>query len=293
MFDFESYHKAGSIEDAIQLLTDNPNCRLLAGGTDILVRLRDGQRKYANLVDIHGLDSLGQITREPDGSITIGSGASFTQVAESKIITDHIPVLAMGAASVGGPQVRNIATIGGNICNGAPSADSAAPLLVLNASVELKGPGGTRCLPLSKFYLGPGRVDLDQGEIMTCLRVAQEDYQGFKGHYIKYAMRNAMDIATIGCAASLKLSQGKISHFRMAYTVAGPTPLRCPKTEKKLEGMPVNEHLIARLTKNILDDLNPRESWRAGKAFREHIILVLAEKIVRKLTGLIGMEGDK
>jgi xanthine dehydrogenase FAD-binding subunit len=290
MFDFESYQKADSIEDAIQLLTENPESHLIAGGTDILVRLREGQKQYANLVDIHGLASMGQIGREKDGTITIGSGASFSQVAESKVVLDHIPVLAKGAASVGGPQVRNIATIGGNICNGAPSADSAAPLLVLNAKVDLQGPEGKRCLPLAKFYLGPGRVDLKKGEIMTGLRVAPEDYQGFEGHYIKYAMRNAMDIATIGCAASLKLSKGKISNFRLAYTVAGPTPLRCPKTEKKLAGMTVNEDMFATLKQDILGELSPRDSWRAGKAFREHIILALAEKIVRELTGL---KGDK
>lgn len=288
MFDFESYHKAQSLEDAVHRLNENPDCRVIAGGTDILVRLREGHKSYANLVDIHHLDCLRQITREKNGTITIGSGATFRQVAESAIILKHIPVLSKGAESVGGPQVRNAATIGGNVCNGAPSADSAAPLLVLNASVTLQGPQGVRHLPLTKFYTGPGQVDLKPAEILTAFQISPADYDGFTAHYTKYAMRNAMDIATIGCAASCKLKDQKIADLRIAYTVAGPTPLRCPKTEKKLKGRLVNERTIQQLKQIILDDLNPRNSWRASKAFRDHIIITLAEQIVRKIFGLKG-----
>ncbi len=288
MFDFKTYHKAESIEDAVGLLTENPDCRVISGGTDILIRIREGKSGYDKLVDIHHLDDLKKITQDPDGLITIGAGVTFSQLIDSELITDHTPILAQSAASVGGPQVRNAATIGGNICNGAPSADTAAPLLVLNARVRLQGPDGIRCLPLSGFYTGPGRVDLKPAEIMTGLTIAPDDYDDFSAHYIKYAMRNAMDIATIGCAASLQLADRKLSRVRLAYTVAGPTPLRCTKTEKQLQGMTVNEKMIEQLKRHVLDDLKPRDSWRAGKAFREHIIVTLAEKIFRNITGLSG-----
>ncbi len=288
MFDFESYHKAQSVEEAVNLLSQDPGRRLLAGGTDILVRLREGHKDYRNLVDIHHLDELQQIIKDSDGFITIGAGASFRQVNESPVVLQNIPVLAEGAASVGGPQVRNAATIGGNVCNGAPCADSAAPLLILNAKAEIQGPNGSRQLPLSEFFLGPGRVDLHNDEILTTFRVAPVDYQGFTSHFSKYAMRKAMDIATIGCAASCTLNHGKISQMRLAYTVAGPTPLRCPQMEERLEGMTVDEELIKQLKRYILDDLTPRDSWRASKAFREHIIITLTEQVVRKIVSLEG-----
>jgi xanthine dehydrogenase FAD-binding subunit len=289
MFDFESYHKAQSVEEAVDLLQQDPKRRLLAGGTDILVRLREGHKEYRNLVDIHHLDELQHIVKESDGSITIGAGASFRRVNESPVVLENIPVLAEGAASVGGPQVRNAATIGGNICNGAACADSAAPLLVLNAQVELQGPKGSRLLPLGEFFLGPGRVNLQPSEILTAFRIAPADYQGFTSHFSKYAMRKAMDIATIGCAASCTLDLGKISELRLAYTVAGPTPLRCLQTEQRLVGMPVDEEMINQLKRYILEDLTPRDSWRASKAFREHIIITLTERVVRKIVNLEGV----
>ena len=144
MFDMESYHKASTVEEAIQLLSQNPKAIPLAGGTDVLVRLHQRNPDYRHVVDIHDVAELKEITQAADGTIAVGSGATFSQLMAEPIIKDNIAVLAQGAASVGGPQVRNMATVGGNICNGAPSADSAAPLLVLNATVVLLGPQGER-----------------------------------------------------------------------------------------------------------------------------------------------------
>ena len=126
MFDFESYHKARTVREAIGLLSQNPKSIPIAGGTDVLVRLRHGHPDYRHLVDIHDISELKTITIDPDGTIRIGSGVTFSALLDSEIITRHLPVLARGAQSVGGPQIRNMATIGGNLCNGAPSADSAA-----------------------------------------------------------------------------------------------------------------------------------------------------------------------
>ena len=140
MFDFDSYHKAHSIEEAIAFLSQNPKAIPLAGGTDVLVRLHQHHPDYRHLVDIHDVAELKEIVQETDGTIRVGAGATFADLMESAIIKGNIPVLSEGAASVGGPQIRNMATVGGNICNGVPSADSAAPLLVLNAVVVLQGP---------------------------------------------------------------------------------------------------------------------------------------------------------
>ncbi len=282
MYDIDSYHKASTVDEAIALLAQNPQAIPIAGGTDVLVRLHQQHPDYRHLVDIHDVPELKSISIEPDGSIIIGSGATFTDLMASKAITSNIPVLAEGASWVGGQQVRNMATIGGNISNGAPSADSAAPLLVLNAEVILKGPQGIRQLPLHDFYQGPSRVDLQQAEIMTALRIAPDDYQCWFGSYYKYAMRDAMDIATIGCAAACRLESQRVAELRLAYAVAGPTPLRCWKTEEKAKGAVADRTLLQMVSASVLADLRPRESWRAPKAFREQIIKTLAERVLEK-----------
>lgn len=289
MFDLESYHKANTIEEAVALLVQNPKAIPIAGGTDILVRLHQRHPDYRHLVDIHDVTELKDIILLPDGTISVGSGATFTDLMESRVITDNIPVLAEGAASVGGPQVRNMATVGGNICNGVPSADSAAPLLVSNALMVLMGPQGERRLPLYDFYQGPGRVDRKPAEIMTALQIAPADYRGWSARYYKYAMREAMDIATIGCAAACKLEEQKLADLRMAFTVAGPTPLRCWRTEEKARGAVVDQSLFRLIRESVLDDLRPRDSWRAAKDFREHIIRILAESVLHKALNQCGV----
>lgn len=283
MFDINSYHKANSVDEAIALLSQNPDAIPIAGGTDVLVRLHSHNNNYSHLVDIHGVAELKKVTLESDGTIVIGSGMTFTKLAQNPVVSKHIPVLNEGGSSVGGPQVRNVATVGGNICNGAPSGDSAAPLLVLNATVELKGPHGVRHLPLYNFYQGPGQVDRKAGEIMTCLRIAPLDYRGWSAHYCKYAMREAMDIATIGCGAACKIENGKVSGLRLGFAVAGPTPLRCWRTEENAIGMEANEGLLDMVRNSVLCDLKPRDSWRAAKDFREQIIRTLAERVLREV----------
>jgi xanthine dehydrogenase FAD-binding subunit len=289
MFDLDSYHKANTIEEAVEFLSQNPKAIPIAGGTDILVRLHQRNPDYRHLVDIHDVAELKEIVMNPDGTIDVGSGVTFNSLIESRIITEHIPVLSEGAASVGGPQVRNMATVGGNICNGVPSADSAAPLLVLNAVVVLQGPQDERQLPLHEFYQGPGRVDRQPAEIMTSLRIAPDDYRHWSARYFKYAMRDAMDIATIGCAAACTLKGDTIAELRLAFTVAGPTPLRCWKTEEKARGAVVDQSLLQLIRESVLDDLRPRDSWRAPKDFREQVIKTLAERVFKKTLNQCGV----
>ena len=289
MFDIDSYHQADSVDEAIERLVQNPKAIPLAGGTDILVRLHQGNPDYRHVVDIHHVAELKKIFLEPDGTIVVGSGATFTDLTESRIITENIPVLAQGAGWVGGPQVRNQATVGGNICNGAPSADSAAPLLVLNAEVELRGPQGVRRMPLTEFYQGPGQVDREQTEIMTALRIAPDDYQCWVSSYYKYAMREAMDIATIGCAAACRPQGNRVLALRLAFTVAGPTPLRCWKTEEKARGAALDPSLVQLVGESVLDDLRPRDSWRAPKDLRRQIIKTLAQRVLTEALNQTGV----
>jgi xanthine dehydrogenase FAD-binding subunit len=281
MFNIQAYMKADSVDHALALLAKHPDARLVAGGTDVLIRLRHGSSEFTRLVDIHDLDELRFITADATGTIRIGSGSVFTDLVQSDLIRAHAPILAEAADSVGGPQIRNMATIGGNICNGAPSADSAPALFVLNALLELKSQQGVRQVPVTDFYLGPSSVDLRPGELLTAILIPKKEYQGFAGHYFKYAMRKAMDIATIGCAVSLKTSGGRMTDFRIAYGVAGPTPLRCPTAEKNAVGQIISDTLLTKISDAVPQDVSPRTSWRATREFRLHLISELAERVTR------------
>jgi xanthine dehydrogenase FAD-binding subunit len=292
MFDFKAHMTAGSVDAAIDLLARHPGARLIAGGTDVLLRLRQGDDRYASLVDIHGLADLRFIDTDGDQNIRIGSGTVFSDLLHADIICRRVPVLAEAAGSVGGPQIRNVATLGGNLCNGSPGADSAPALFVLNARLEIKGKQGVRQVPIADFYQGPFRVDLGPSEILTAVIIPRQDYQGYAGHYYKYAVRKAMDIATIGCAVSLRAPSGRMEDFRIAYGAAGPVPLRCPAAEQAAAGRRVTGRLLTDIADAVLQDVAPRTSWRASGEFRRHLAAELAIRVTRTALDRAGQAGN-
>ncbi len=292
MYDIKALYEAESVEHAIRLLIEHPEAQIIAGGSDVLVQMREGKRAGKELVSIYGLDEMRGVSYEADGAIRIGSLTSFSHITRDPIIQKHINVLGEAVDMVGGPQIRNIGTIGGNTCNGVTSADSASTLHAWDAVVEITGPQGVRRIPIHDFYIKAGVVDLKPAELQTALLIPKKAYEGYVGHYIKYAMRNAMDIATTGCSVNVKLSQDKqtIEDARIAYGVAGPVPMRAPSAEAKAKGKPVSAQTVKDFAAEVLTDINPRDSWRASKAFRQHIAVVLAERALKESIRLAGGE---
>jgi len=282
MFAIDRYNKAQSVKEAVKLLTADPEAKLIAGGTDVLIRLHEGRKDFRNLVDINALAALKEITAEADGTVRIGCLATFSEIMDSDVVNKRVPVIAEAAATVGGPQLRNMATMGGNICAGVPCADSAGALLVLEADLEIRGVDGERIVPVVGFHLGPSRVDLKQGDVLVVFRFRPENYKGLGAAYYKYTMRDAMDIATIGCTAAARLDGDKIAELRLAFTVAAPTPLRCETAEKAAMGKPLSEETLKTIRNAVEKDLKPRDSWRASKEFRLHVIRTLTQRVVRQ-----------
>ena len=221
---------------------------------------------------------------EEDGTLRIGSLTSFSHITKDPLIQKYINVLGEAVDMVGGPQIRNIGTIGGNTCNGVTSADSASTLHAWDAVIELTGPDGVRLTPIKDFYIKAGKVDLRPAEIQTGILIRKESYEGYAGHYIKYAMRNAMDIATLGCSVNVKLSEDKktFEDVRIAYGVAGPVPMRAVHAEAAGRGLEVTAENIEKIGDAVLEDVTPRDSWRASKAFREHISKVLCKRALKE-----------
>lgn len=292
MYDFKALYEAKSVAHGIELLQAHPQAVIIAGGSDVLIKMREGKLAGVELVSIYGLDELRGVRMEADGTLRIGSLTSFSHITKDPLIQEHINVLGEAVDMVGGPQIRNIGTIGGNTCNGVTSADSASTLFAWDAKIELTGPEGVRVVPIQDFYVKAGKVDLRPGELQTAILIPKESYAGYKGNYIKYAMRNAMDIATTGCSVNVKLSEDKsmILDARIAYGVAGPIPMRASSAEADAKNQPVRKETVKAFADAVLQDINPRTSWRATKEFRQHIAVVLANRAITESIRLSGGE---
>ncbi|EGO9054169.1 MAG: xanthine dehydrogenase FAD-binding subunit XdhB [Escherichia coli] len=288
MFDFASYHRAATLADAINLLADNPQAKLLAGGTDVLIQLHHHNDRYRHIVDIHNLTELRGITLAEDDSLRIGSATTFTQLIEDPITQRHLPALCAAASSIAGPQIRNVATYGGNICNGATSADSATPTLIYDAKLEIHSPRGVRFVPINGFHTGPGKVSLEHDEILVAFHFPPQPKEHAGSAHFKYAMRDAMDISTIGCAAHCRLDNGNFSELRLAFGVAAPTPIRCQHAEQTAQNAPLNLQTLEAISESVLQDVAPRSSWRASKEFRLHLIQTMTKKVISEAVAAAG-----
>lgn len=282
MYDIKALYEAESVADAIRLRLEHPEAQIIAGGSDVLVQIREGRRAGAELISIYGLDELRGVSLDEDDNLRIGSLTSFSHITRDPLIQQYASVLGEAVDQVGSPQIRNIGTIGGNTCNGVTSADSASTLHALEAIVELTGKNGVRRLPIHDFYIKAGQVDIrgEEGELQTAILIPKDSYENCFGKYIKYGMRNAMEIASLGCSVNVRLSPDKkyIRRCRIAYGVAGPVPMRVPSAEAVANGSPLTRDMIDEFALAVLLDINPRDSWRASKAFRQHIAVEMARR---------------
>lgn len=293
MYDIENYYNASTIKEAVTLLKEHPDARIISGGSDVLIKIREGKMAGTSLVCIRDIKEIKGISLMESGDIYIGAGTTFSHVTSDPIIQEYIPVLGEAVDQVGGPQVRNIGTIGGNVCNGAVSADSVPTLFSLNAMLRIADGNGGRMVPIRDFYLGPGRVDLHQGDVLTHIVIPGKEYQGYHGHYIKYSMRNAMDIATLSCSVVSKADQEKklLEDVRITFGVAAPVPYRCTETESAIKGMPLGEELLDKVEEMVRQEIHPRDSWRASRQFRLQIGGEIARRALMRTIELAG--GDE
>ena len=280
MYDIEEIFEATSPVHAVQLLQEHKDAEIIAGGSDVLIKIREGKLAGCSLVSIQKLNELRGVTLEEDGSVRIGPLTSFSHLARDPIILKYIPVLSEAVLNIGGPQIRNIGTVGGNICNGVTSADSASTLLAYDAELEYLGPNGKRVVPIRQHYVAAGKTALEHEEILTAIIINKDSYENCFGCYIKYAMRGALDIATLGCSANVRLSSKNIGRLRLAYGVAGPVPMRAVSAEREAVYNTASAETLDKVIKALLKDINPRTSWRASREFRIHLAQELARRTI-------------
>jgi CO/xanthine dehydrogenase FAD-binding subunit len=277
------YFAPESLDEAIAILRERGDGgRLLAGGTDLLVQMKEAGVHPPYVVSLRRLRELRGITFDEQQGLRIGAMTTMAEVADNPIVRKRYPVLVDGASIVGSVQTRNMATIGGNICNAAPSADTAPPLLVLGSQVEIAGSGGRRQVPVEGFFAGPGRTILGRNEILIGLAIPTPAPRS-GGLYERHTPRAEMDIAVVGVAALVTLEPDRdlIREVRIALGAVAPTPLRAPETEAFLAGQPPSEDVFERGAELAAEASRPISDVRGSAAFRRHLVRVMTARCLR------------
>ncbi|MBI2874194.1 MAG: xanthine dehydrogenase family protein subunit M [Firmicutes bacterium] len=264
--------------EALSLLSElGERARLLAGGTDLMVNLRRGRIRPEYVVRILSKEGLQGFSTGSTG-LRIGAMATIREVAVHPAIKERFPALARAALSMATPQVRNRATIGGNLCNASPAADTAPPLLVHDAEVDISGAAGSRTMPLRDFFQGPGAAALQAGEILTAIRVPDPG-TGVGAAFIKLGVRKAQEIAIVSVAVLLRRgAAGQVDEARIALGAVAPTPLRVPAAEDELRSRPFSLELAARAAGLAASAVEPIDDVRATAEYRRAMAGVLVER---------------
>jgi xanthine dehydrogenase FAD-binding subunit len=227
---FHDYFKPKSLEAALSALADaQGNGCIIAGGTDLLLeKSAPGAEDQLILIDIGDIEGLSGIQIE-GSELIIGAGAKLSTIEHAQEVFKNFPILNNSIKEIGSPQIRNLATLGGNLCNGSPAADSVPGLLVLDAKLEITSLRGRREVPLAEFFLAPGKTILKKDEILTCVKIPLEDQKSF-GSYIKLKAREALDLAFVGVAVMILDSGGK-REVKIALGAVSPIPFRVSEAE--------------------------------------------------------------
>lgn len=287
MSDTIEYIIPQTVAEALSVLAQE-GAHPLAGGTDLLVSMRAGISTPVRLVDLAGL-GLNYI-REENDIIRIGATTTFSEILASDYIAEALSCLTEASAQIGAMQCRNVATIGGNLCSAVPSADSAPPLLVLDAMVRVATAGGERSLTLEEFFAGPKQTVLQRGELLTEIRVPTPPPRTGTRFY-KLGRRRAMTLAVVNAAARISVEKDTrtVRYARIALGAVAPTPIRARAAEALLEGRPISEAAIEEAATRAANETSPISDLRASAAYRRAMSRVLVKRALtdawRRATG--------
>ncbi|MBL8232764.1 MAG: xanthine dehydrogenase family protein subunit M [Bryobacterales bacterium] len=271
------YAAPRSVQEATRLLAEHPDARMLAGGTDILPQLRAGRRSTSLVVDIKKIPEISAITFDAAGNLTLGAAVPCHRVYEDLRIRKQFPALAEVASIIGGIPIQGRASIGGNLCNASPSADSVPLLIALSATAEIAGPSGGRSLPVEQFCVAPGRNALSPSELLISIRIpAMPPHSG--AHYLRFIPRNEMDIAVVGAGASLTLSGGLIHSARIALGAVAPTPVLASDAAASLAGREAGAEALEHAATLAKHAANPISDMRGTAEYRRHLAYVLTRR---------------
>ena len=278
------YVRPRKIEEVLDALQNNRNGihRVYAGGTDVIPKMKRRVIKAPEvLIDLKGLSDLDYIQFEDFDGLKIGALATVSSVADSNIVKGHFPLLAQAASSIASRQVRNRATIAGNICNAVPSADSVPALLCLESKLICSSLKGSRTVRIGEFFTGPNKTVLKPDEILKEIQVPNMPERS-KGVYLKLSTRSRMDLALVGVAAILSFESGFITDARIGLGAVAPTPMRAKKAEESLVGNRVSDETIEKAARLAAEESKPISDHRASAEYRKMMVAVLVKRALRQ-----------
>lgn len=275
------YVAPSALEEACRLLLEQDGAVPLAGGTDILVALEAGRIAPRSAVDLRRVPGLNRII-EGDEAVEIGAMVSMTDLCGSAAVQKYFPALATAASQMGCWQVRNRATLGGNLCNAAPSADTAPPLLVYEAVALIDGVKGSRQVPIGEFFTGPGCTVLIKGEILAGVRVPKPA-AGFTSGYLRRAIRRSMDIPIVNVAAGLGWDGGRIERASVVLGAVAPTPIHASEAERLLVGRIPDAGVLAAVAEAAAREARPITDIRASAEYRTAMVEVFVRRLLQGL----------
>ncbi|MCH7652240.1 MAG: xanthine dehydrogenase family protein subunit M [Chloroflexi bacterium] len=273
--DYESPH---SVREAVDLLNEaGDRARPMAGGTDLLVQLRAGRWEVDLVVDVKNLPELNEITYDPEQGLTLGAAVPCYRIYGNSAIRNAYPGLIDCASLIGGTQIQGRASLGGNLCNSTPSADSIPAMIALGATAHIAGPNGTRDVAVEDFCTGPGSNVLGRGEILVSIHFPAPQ-SGMGANYIRFIPRNEMDIAVAGAGVSVILENGNIKSARISLASVAPTPLYVKAAGDALVGKPANAESIQIAAEIARDAAKPISDMRGTAEYRTHLCEVLTRR---------------
>ena len=267
-----------SVDDCLKILTERgPEAKVVAGGTDLLPQLKNALLKPSYVVDLSGIAALRTLAHANGSGLRIGASVTARAVELDERVRFTYASIAEGGALVGSVQVRNLATVVGNLCNAAPSADMAPPLLALDAEAVIAGPGGQRRVPLASFFTGVRRTVLAPNELLVEITVPAPGPRS-GGNYLRHTPRRELDIAVVGVASQITLTDGVCGKVRIALASVAPTPVRALAAEQALIGQPITLALIERAAALAVEAARPISDQRGSADYRRHLVQVLTRR---------------
>ena len=267
------YTRPASLAEAVEALRERgEGAHPLGGGTDLLVQVKEGGRRPSALISLAGIPELTGIHLDASGELRVGARTTMQQVADDTTVQQRFSALADGASVVGSYQTRNMATIGGNVCNAAPLADTSPPLVVLGARAHIAGVNGEREQPVEELWSGPGQTTLEAGEIVTAFIVPPAP-AGVGSHYARHTPRKIMDIAVVGVGSYLEFdAEGVVQAARIALGAVAPTVVRAPEAEQALVGHALTAELAAEAGRIAAAEARPISDVRGSASFRRYLV---------------------
>ena len=275
------YAAPTSVEDAISVLAEyGDRARMLAGGTDLIVQVREWVRDIDVMVDAKGIPELTDISFDGDGAMTLGAAAPCVQIYEDQRVVDRYPGLIDAVSIIGGTAIQGRASVGGNLCNSGPAGDTIPPLIIYSASCNIAGPNGRRSVAVEEFCTGPGQNVMAPDELLVSMTLpAPEANSG--AHYLRFIPRNEMDIAVVDAGANVTLDNGSIESARLALGAVAPTPLFVRDAGAAIEGKAPNEETYELAAAAAREAATPIDDMRGTVEYRIHMSGVLTVRALR------------